>query len=158
VSTSCSLSARFGVPYIVVALNKTDMVDDEEILEARRGSRVRGLLSSQEFDGRRPSFVFPRSRPSRDPVWAAAVADLMDKVDEFVPGPSAETDKPFLMPPSRTSSLSPGRGTVITGRVERGILPPEQARSRSSASRRVLQKAIVLPSRCSARPSRCARR
>jgi len=118
------LARQVGVPYIVVALNKTDMVDDEEILELVE-IEVRELLSSQEFDGDTAPVVRVSALKALegDPVWAATVADLMDKVDEFVPEPVRETDKPFLMPVEDVFTIT-GRGTVITGRVERGILHP----------------------------------
>ncbi|MCY7326750.1 MAG: elongation factor Tu [Microbacteriaceae bacterium] len=118
------LARQVGVPYIVVALNKTDMVDDEEILELVE-IEVRELLSSQEFDGDNAPVVRVSALKALegDPVWAATVADLMDQVDEFVPEPLRETDKPFLMPVEDVFTIT-GRGTVITGRVERGILKP----------------------------------
>ncbi|GAB3135311.1 elongation factor Tu [Marisediminicola antarctica] len=118
------LARQVGVPYIVVALNKTDMVDDEEILELVE-IEVRELLSSQEFDGDNAPVVRVSALKALegDEKWAATVADLMDQVDEFVPEPVRETDKPFLMPVEDVFTIT-GRGTVITGRVERGILKP----------------------------------
>jgi elongation factor Tu len=116
------LARQVGVPYIVVALNKADVVDDEEILELVE-LEVRELLSSQEFDGDNAPIVRVSALQALegDPKWAATVADLMDKVDEFVPEPQRDTDKPFLMPIEDVFTIT-GRGTVITGRVERGIL------------------------------------
>ena len=118
------LARQVGVPYIVVALNKTDMVDDEEILELVE-IEVRELLSSQEFDGDNAPVVRVSALKALegDEKWAKTVADLMDQVDEFVPEPVRETDKPFLMPVEDVFTIT-GRGTVITGRVERGILKP----------------------------------
>ncbi len=120
------LARQVGVPYIVVALNKADMVDDEEILELVE-IEVRELLSSQEFDGDNAPVVRVSALKALegDEKWAATVADLMDKVDEFVPEPLRETDKPFLMPVEDVFTIT-GRGTVITGRVERGILLPNE--------------------------------
>jgi elongation factor Tu len=120
------LARQVGVPYIVVALNKADMVDDEEILELVE-IEVRELLSSQEFDGDNAPVVRVSALKALegDEKWAATVADLMDKVDEFVPEPVRETDKPFLMPVEDVFTIT-GRGTVITGRVERGVLLPNE--------------------------------
>src|SRR5919199_1377304 len=116
------LARQVGVPYIVVALNKADVVDDEEILELVE-LEVRELLSSQEFDGDNAPIVRVSALQALegDEKWAATVADLMDKVDEFVPEPVRDTDKPFLMPIEDVFTIT-GRGTVITGRVERGTL------------------------------------
>ena len=116
------LARQVGVPYIVVALNKADVVDDEEILELVE-LEVRELLASQEFDGDNAPIVRVSALQALegDEKWAATVADLMDKVDEFVPEPVRDTDKPFLMPVEDVFTIT-GRGTVITGRVERGTL------------------------------------
>ena len=116
------LARQVGVPYIVVALNKSDVVDDEEILELVE-LEVRELLDSQEFDGDNAPIVRVSALQALegDEKWAATVADLMDKVDEFVPEPERDTEKPFLMPIEDVFTIT-GRGTVITGRVERGIL------------------------------------
>jgi elongation factor Tu len=116
------LARQVGVPYIVVALNKSDVVDDEEILELVE-LEVRELLSSQEFDGDNAPIVRVSALQALegDEKWGATVADLMDKVDEFVPEPERDTEKPFLMPIEDVFTIT-GRGTVITGRVERGIL------------------------------------
>jgi elongation factor Tu len=116
------LARQVGVPYIVVALNKADVVDDEEILELVE-LEVRELLSSQEFDGDDAPIVRVSALKALegDEKWAATVADLMDKVDEFVPEPVRDTDKPFLMPIEDVFTIT-GRGTVVTGRVERGVL------------------------------------
>jgi elongation factor Tu len=116
------LARQVGVPYIVVALNKADMVDDEEILELVE-LEVRELLSSQEF----PGDDLPVVRVSAlkalegDAEWSAKLMDLLDAVDENVPEPVRETEKPFLMPIEDVFTIT-GRGTVVTGRVERGIV------------------------------------
>jgi elongation factor Tu len=116
------LARQVGVPYIVVALNKADMVDDEEILELVE-LEVRELLSSQEF----PGDDLPVVRVSAlkalegDAEWAAKLMELMDAVDENVPEPIREIEKPFLMPIEDVFTIT-GRGTVVTGRVERGIV------------------------------------
>src|SRR5919199_4362972 len=116
------LARQVGVPYIVVALNKADVVDDEEILELVE-LEVRELLSSQEFDGDNAPIVRVSALQALegDEKWGATVADLMDKVDEFVPEPERDVDRPFLMPIEDVFTIT-GRGTVITGRVERGTL------------------------------------
>jgi elongation factor Tu len=118
------LARQVGVPYIVVALNKTDMVDDEEILELVE-LEVRELLSSQEFDGDNAPIVRVSALKALegDEKWGATVLDLMDKVDEFVPEPVRDIEKPFLMPVEDVFTIT-GRGTVVTGRVERGVLKP----------------------------------
>ncbi|HOI03330.1 MAG TPA: elongation factor Tu, partial [Dermatophilaceae bacterium] len=116
------LARQVGVPYVVVALNKTDMVDDEEILELVE-MEVRELLSSYDF----PGDDLPVVRVSAlkalegDPEWAKSVQALMDAVDEYIPEPERATDKPFLMPIEDVFTIT-GRGTVVTGRVERGVL------------------------------------
>ncbi len=116
------LARQVGVPYIIVALNKVDMVDDEEILELVE-MEVRELLSSYEF----PGDDIPVVRVSAlkalegDVEWGKTVQELMDKVDEYIPEPERDTDKPFLMPVEDVFTIT-GRGTVVTGRVERGIL------------------------------------
>jgi elongation factor Tu len=115
------LAKQVGVPYIVVALNKADVVDDEEILELVE-LEVQELLAAQDFDADAPIVrVSALQALEGDEKWAATVADLMDKVDEFVPEPQRDTDKPFLMPVEDVFTIT-GRGTVITGRVERGTL------------------------------------
>ena len=116
------LARQVGVPYIVVALNKTDMVDDEEILELVE-MEVRELLSAYEF----PGDDLPVVRVSAlkalegDAEWGKTVQELMDAVDEYIPEPERATDKPFLMPVEDVFTIT-GRGTVVTGRVERGVL------------------------------------
>jgi len=114
------LARQVGVPYIVVALNKADMVDDEEILELVE-LEVRELLSSQEFDGDNAPVIQVSALKALegDAEWAAKVMELMDAVDENVPEPVRETEKPFLMPVENVMTIT-GRGTVVTGRIERG--------------------------------------
>ncbi|MBB6121003.1 elongation factor Tu [Nocardiopsis algeriensis] len=116
------LARQVGVPYIVVALNKADMVDDEEIFELVE-LEVRELLSEYEF----PGDDIPVTRVSAlkalegDPEWGKTVLELMGTVDEYIPEPERDTDKPFLMPIEDVFSIT-GRGTVVTGRIERGIV------------------------------------
>lgn len=116
------LARQVGVPYIVVALNKSDMVDDEEIMELVE-MEVRELLSSYEF----PGDDLPVVRVSAlkalegDEKWAQTVLELMDTVDEYIPEPERDLDKPFMMPVEDVFTIT-GRGTVVTGRIERGVL------------------------------------
>ncbi|KTR09280.1 MULTISPECIES: elongation factor Tu [Curtobacterium] len=115
------LARQVGVPYIVVALNKSDMVDDEEILELVE-LEVRELLGSQEFDEDAPVVqVSAVGALNGEEKWVKSVQDLMAAVDENVPDPVRATDQPFLMPIEDVFTIT-GRGTVITGRVERGQL------------------------------------
>ncbi len=115
------LARQVGVPYIVVALNKSDMVDDEEILELVE-LEVRELLGSQEFDEDAPVVqVSALKALDGDEKWVKSVQDLMAAVDENVPDPIRATDQPFLMPIEDVFTIT-GRGTVVTGRVERGEL------------------------------------
>jgi elongation factor Tu len=120
------LARQVGVPYIVVALNKSDMVDDEELLELVE-LEVRELLSSQEFPGDDAPVVRVSALKALegDPKWADALMELMGAVDTAIPQPERETDKPFLMPVEDVFTIT-GRGTVVTGRVERGILKPNE--------------------------------
>ena len=117
------LARQVGVPYLLVALNKSDMVDDEEILELVE-LEVRELLSSQGFDGDDAPVVRVSGLKALegDPEWVATVEALMDAVDESVPEPVRDMDKPFLMPIEDVFTIT-GRGTVVTGKVERGKLP-----------------------------------
>jgi elongation factor Tu len=116
------LARQVGVPYIVVALNKADMVDDEEILELVE-LEVRELLSAYEFDGDNLPIVRVSALKALegDPEWAAKILELMDAVDEAIPQPERDVDKPFLMPVEDVFTIT-GRGTVVTGRIERGVL------------------------------------
>jgi len=120
------LARQVGVPYIVVALNKSDMVDDEELLELVE-LEVRELLSSQEY----PGDDLPVVRVSAlralegDPEWSESVVELLNAVDTAIPQPERDTEKPFLMPIEDVFTIT-GRGTVVTGRCERGILKPNE--------------------------------
>ena len=116
------LARQVGVPYIVVALNKADMVDDEEIMELVE-MEVRELLSSQEFPGDDLPIVRVSALKALegDSDWSKNILELMDAVDEFVPEPVRDIEKPFLMPVEDVFTIT-GRGTVVTGRVERGIV------------------------------------
>ena len=117
------LARQVGVPTILVALNKSDMVDDEELLELVE-EEVRDLLSSQGFDGDKAPVIQVSALKALegDPEWGAKVAELMEAVDTYVPTPERDMDKPFLMPIEDVFTIT-GRGTVVTGRVERGKLP-----------------------------------
>ncbi|TCL86240.1 translation elongation factor 1A (EF-1A/EF-Tu) [Curtobacterium sp. PhB142] len=115
------LARQVGVPYIVVALNKSDMVDDEEILELVE-LEVRELLGTQQFDEDAPVVqVSALKALEGDEKWVKSVQELMAQVDEHVPDPVRATDQPFLMPIEDVFTIT-GRGTVVTGRVERGTL------------------------------------
>jgi elongation factor Tu len=116
------LARQVGVPYIVVALNKTDLVDDEEILELVE-LEVRELLSEYEFPGDDVPVVQVSALKALegDPKWSASVLELLAAVDEFVPQPARDVDRPFLMPIEDVFTIT-GRGTVVTGRIERGVL------------------------------------
>lgn len=117
------LARQVGVPAILVALNKCDMVDDDEMLELVE-EECRDLLSSQDFDGDNAPIVRVSALKALegDEQWVGQVKALMDAVDEFIPEPTRELDKPFLMPIEDVFTIT-GRGTVVTGRVERGKLP-----------------------------------
>ncbi|WP_031517265.1 elongation factor Tu, partial [Desulfofalx alkaliphila] len=119
------LSRQVGVPYICVFLNKADMVDDEELLELV-DMEVRELLSAYDFPGDDTPIVagsalkaLECSCGSRECEWCSKIWELMDNVDNYIPTPERERDKPFLMPVEDVFSIT-GRGTVATGRVERG--------------------------------------
>jgi elongation factor Tu len=116
------LAKQVGVPYIVVALNKADMVDDEEILELVE-LEVRELLSTYDFPGDDLPVVQVSALKALegDPAWSAKLLELMAAVDESIPTPERETEKPFLMPVEDVFTIT-GRGTVVTGRIERGIV------------------------------------
>ena len=116
------LARQVGVPAMVVALNKCDMVDDEEILELVE-LEVRELLNEQEFDGDNVPVVKVAAHPALqgDAKWGESIIELMAAVDDYIPMPPRETDKPFLMPVEDVFTIT-GRGTVITGRIERGIV------------------------------------
>ena len=116
------LARQVGVPALLVALNKSDMVEDEELLELVE-MEVRELLSSQDFDGDEAPVIRTSGLKALegDPQWVKSVEDLMDAVDEFIPDPVRDKDKPFLMPIEDVFTIT-GRGTVVTGRAERGTL------------------------------------
>ena len=114
------LSRNVGVPYIVVFLNKMDMVDDEELLELVE-MEVRDLLSEYDFPGDDVPVIAGSALKALegDPSYEEKIMELMAAVDEYVPTPERDTDKPFMMPVEDVFSIT-GRGTVATGRVERG--------------------------------------
>ena len=117
------LSRQVGVPYIVVFMNKCDMVDDEELLELVE-MEIRELLDEYEFPGDdTPIIQGSALKALEDPngEWGDKIMELMAAVDSYIPDPERETDKPFLMPVEDVFSIT-GRGTVATGRVERGTL------------------------------------
>ncbi|MBQ6640037.1 MAG: elongation factor Tu [Saccharopolyspora sp.] len=116
------LARQVGVPYILVALNKADMVDDEEIMELVE-MEVRELLTGEEYAGDDVPVVRVSALKALegDPEWTDKIMQLLDAVDENVPDPQRATDQPFLMPVEDVFSIT-GRGTVVTGRVERGII------------------------------------
>ena len=117
------LSRQVGVPYIVVFMNKCDMVDDEELLELVE-MEIRELLDEYEFPGDdTPIIQGSALKALEDPMgpWGDKIMELMDAVDSYIPDPERATDKPFLMPVEDVFSIT-GRGTVATGRVERGVL------------------------------------
>ena len=117
------LSRQVGVPYIVVFMNKCDMVDDDELLELVE-MEIRELLDEYEFPGDdTPIIQGSALKALEDPnsEWGDKIMELMDAVDSYIPDPERDTDKPFLMPVEDVFSIT-GRGTVATGRVERGTL------------------------------------
>jgi elongation factor Tu len=116
------LARQVGVPSIVVALNKVDAVDDEELLELVE-LEVRELLTEYGFPGDDTPVVRVSALKALegDPAWTAGITELMDAVDSFVPEPVRDLDKPFLMPIEDVFSIT-GRGTVVTGKVEQGVV------------------------------------
>ena len=115
------LARQVGVPDIIVALNKSDMVDDEELLELVE-MEVRDLLGAQGFDEDAPVVRISALKALEgDPEWTAAIEELMDQVDNYFPDPVRDLDKEFLMPIEDVFTIT-GRGTVVTGRAERGQL------------------------------------
>ena len=116
------LARQVGVPYIVVFLNKCDMVDDEELIDLVE-MEVRELLSEYGFDGDNTPVIRGSALKALegDPKWVGAIDELMAAVDEYIPDPTRETDKPFLMSVEDVMTIT-GRGTVATGRVERGVV------------------------------------
>jgi elongation factor Tu len=116
------LARQVGVPSIVVALNKVDAVDDEELLELVE-LEVRELLTEYGFPGDDTPVVRVSALKALegDPAWTPGITELMDAVDSFVPEPTRDLDKPFLMPIEDVFSIT-GRGTVVTGKVEQGVV------------------------------------
>ena len=117
------LSRQVGVPYIVVFMNKCDMVEDEELLELVE-MEIRDLLSEYEFPGDDTPIIRGSAREALqnpDGEWADKIVELFEQIDTYIPTPERETDKPFLMPVEDVFSIT-GRGTVATGRVERGTV------------------------------------
>lgn len=126
------LARQVGVPNLVVFLNKCDMVDDEELLELVE-MEVREMLTSYEFDGDNTPFIHGSALKALEAVianpkitrgedkWVDKIWELMDAVDSYIPTPERDLDKPFLMPVEDVFSIT-GRGTVATGRIERGIV------------------------------------
>src|SRR5918912_2385221 len=116
------LARQVGVPYIVTALNKADLVDDPELLDLVE-LEVRDLLNEYEFPGDEAPVVRVSALKALDgdPKWREAIHELMSAVDDYIPEPSRDIDKPFLMPIEDVFSIT-GRGTVVTGRVEQGII------------------------------------
>ena len=116
------LSRQVGVPYIIVFLNKCDMVDDEELLDLEE-MEVRELLNEYDFPGDDTPVIRGSALKALegDPKWVPAIHELMEAVDSYIPTPTRDTDKPFLMPVEDVFTIT-GRGTVATGRVERGQL------------------------------------
>jgi len=119
------LAKQVGVPKIVVFLNKTDMVDDDDLVELVE-EEVRELLTKYEFDGEnapviKGSALKALEATSPDDEWAKKILELTDALDSYIPVPERDTDKPFLMPVEDIFSIE-GRGTVVTGRIERGVV------------------------------------
>jgi elongation factor Tu len=116
------LSRQVGVPYIIVFLNKCDMVDDEELIELVE-MEVRELLNEYDFPGDDTPVIRGSALKALegDPKWVAPIQELLDTMDSYIPDPVRDTDKPFLMPVEDVFTIT-GRGTVATGRVERGQL------------------------------------
>jgi elongation factor Tu len=116
------LGRQVGVPFMVVFMNKCDMVDDEELLELVE-MEVRELLSEYEFPGDDLPVIQGSALKALegDPAWEAKILELADALDTYIPLPERDVDKPFLLPIEDVFSIS-GRGTVVTGRVERGIV------------------------------------
>jgi len=117
------LSRQVGVPYIVVFLNKCDMVEDEELLELVE-MEVRDLLNEYEFPGDDTPIIRGSAREALmnpDGPWGDKIIELFEKIDSYIPTPERDIDKPFLMPVEDVFTIT-GRGTVATGRVERGTV------------------------------------
>ena len=116
------LAKQVGVPKIVVFLNKCDAVEEKDLIDLVE-EEVRELLTKQGFDGKAAPVIRGSALKALegDPVWEAKIGELMDALDSYIPMPVRETDKPFLMPIEDIFSIE-GRGTVVTGRIERGMI------------------------------------
>ena len=118
------LSKQVGVPYIIVFLNKADMVDDEELVELVE-MEVRELLDQYEFPGDDTPIIIGSALKALEgdtsEIGSLAIQKLVETLDEYIPQPERDVDQPFLMPIEDVFSIS-GRGTVVTGRIERGIV------------------------------------
>ncbi|MDA3056196.1 MULTISPECIES: elongation factor Tu [unclassified Campylobacter] len=121
------LSRQVGVPYIVVFLNKCDMMDDPELIELVE-MEIRDLLSQYDFPGDDTPIIqgsalqaLEEAKAGNDGEWSAKIMELMNAVDSYIPTPTRDTDKDFLMPIEDIFSIS-GRGTVVTGRIEKGVV------------------------------------
>ena len=149
------LARQVGVPYIVVYLNKADMVDDAELLELVE-LEVRDLLTLYKFPGDKTPIITGSALKALEgdtsEMGEGAIMKLADALDSFIPTPKREIDKPFLMPVEDVFSIS-GRGTVVTGRIERGVIEPGLASTcpRSTSSRLVPRSST--PTLSPARPS-----
>ena len=130
------LSRQVGVKYLIVFLNKADLVDDEELMELVE-MEVRDLLSEYDFPGDDIPVIAGSALGALngEPQWVAKVEELMDIVDEYIPTPERDTDKPLLLPVEDVFSIT-GRGTVASGRIERGTV-------------KKLKKLLLLVSKCS---------
>ena len=149
------LSRQVGVPYIVVFMNKCDMVDDEELLELVE-MEIRELLNEYEFPGDDiPVIRGSALQALNDPMgpWGDKIIELMEAVDSYVPDPVRDTDKPFLMPVEDVFSIT-GRGTVATGRVERGVLHVNEAQAGDNigALLRGVQRTDIERGQCLCKP------
>ena len=120
------LARQVGVPYLVVFMNKTDLVDDEELIELVE-MEVRELLTEYEFPGDEVPVIKGSALKAleSDPAAEEAIMDLMEAVDSYIPTPERDVEKPFLMPVEDIFSIK-GRGTVVTGRIERGVVELNQ--------------------------------
>jgi elongation factor Tu len=147
------LARQVGVPYIVVFLNKADMVDDEELLELVE-VEVRDLLSEYDFPGDDIPFITGSALKALegDEQYKAKIIELADALDSYIPEPTRELDKPFLMPVEDVFSIT-GRGTVATGRIEQGIV-----RTGDTVEIVGIKETTSTVSRCSARSSTRVRR
>lgn len=141
------LSRQVGVPYIIVFLNKCDMVDDEELIDLVE-MEVRELLNEYDFPGDDTPVIRGSALKALegDPKWTPAIDELMEAVDTYIPTPTRDVDKPFLMPVEDVFTIT-GRGTVATGRVERGQLNLND--ELEIVGIKETQKQLLLVSKCS---------